>query len=221
MPDEPALDEQRDQILELALGQQLVGAHSLDRRRREAASEHRKAAEQELIGRVEQLVAPLERVLHGPATTVPNAVDVALTVGLALETLSDLADAQRRHTGSDELDRERHSIEPQADLGDRFTGPGVPRLEGPGSRTGPLVEQRDCARDVVIVAADDAAEALDHEPRDGPHVLALNPERLDSCHDHAQRRVVGEQIEDQVGDAGHDLVAVVDYQQRRRREPPR
>lgn len=82
-------------------------------------------------------MAPFERVLKRAVTVALRASGAALMIGLALETLGDLGDAERRDACRDELDRERDPVEPQADLGDRLARPRVPGCRSFRRRLGP------------------------------------------------------------------------------------
>ncbi len=163
-------------------------------------------------------MAPLERVLERAVAPALASSVLALEVGVALETLGDLADAERRDACCYQLDRERHPVEPQAELGDRLARSRVTGLKAPGSRLRALHEQRDRAFVVTAVVADDAAEALDDQPRHPPHLLATDPKRLRAGDDHPQRRDPRQQVLHELRDAELELLAVVEHQQRRARQ---
>lgn len=73
---------------------------------------------------------------------------------------------------------------------------------------------------MAVVVGDDAAEALDHQPRHPPNVLARDP-RAGAGDDHSQRRDARQQVEHQRCHTRFELLAVVEHQQRRARQPPR
>ncbi len=107
----------------------------------ERGREHAEVAEQALLGRVEELVAPVDRRLH---RGVPRRVARGATRQqreAVVEPPVELVEVEAPELPGGQLDGQRHVVEPAAQLDHHRIG-GVPRASwarrrGPARRTGP------------------------------------------------------------------------------------
>jgi hypothetical protein len=115
-------------------------AHGLGRVEGAAAGEHAQLAEQPLLGRAQQFVAPGDRVPHGllPVRQVVRAVHQLWQP--AGQPGQQVTGRQQRKPGRGQLDGQRDAVEPAADLGHRLARRRVRRERCP-SRVGPVREQ--------------------------------------------------------------------------------
>ncbi len=136
----------------------------LRRLRRESVGEHGGPAQQVLLGRTQQVPAPLDHGLEGPVPVRGEAVARAQEREALVEVPLDVLDAHRAHARRGELDREREAVQALAQPGDDV---------GRQARTGP-----------------DGASALDEEPDRGavPAVRTQGVERVDLLGREAQGR---------------------------------
>jgi hypothetical protein len=114
--------QHRLQIEDAVFVDAIAGADLLRSLQSEGPGEHRQAAKQRAFGDRQQLVAPGQR---GPERLL--AIQRRSAAGrqhreAVAESLGDLSRRERPHARRGELERERHSIQPEADLGHR---PGV------------------------------------------------------------------------------------------------
>ena len=128
-PDEAALDE-------LGQRRRVRPAHGLGSLAREAARERAEDGEEPPGVRLEQLVAPTDRRAQGPLPFREVARPLRRELEPVVERLEQLGRRQVGRAGGDELDRERQSVEPAADLGDER-----PRRQGPAGRARPSEEE--------------------------------------------------------------------------------
>src|SRR5262249_12467415 len=132
-PDEKTLLEQRIEPVEDRSGAAVMAANALGRFGPTAADEHGQPPEQPLLLLREQTVAPVDRVPQRPLALV----DVARSAGQQrqplVETAKERDGGERPLPGRRELDRERQTVEPDADLDDRRRVPVV-ELEPLGRR---------------------------------------------------------------------------------------
>ena len=138
--DERLLDQPREQVGHLRSFQLFVGAHDLRSLEREAAREDGQAAQQDALRLLEQLVAPVERSLQSllprrrgaaACTQQPEAVVEAVGEGVGRKCVDP---------GGSQLERERQSVEPMADAGNRRPVPLVEHEPG-HDRAGPVDEE--------------------------------------------------------------------------------
>ena len=107
---------------------------------REGPGKHAQPAKQRALVRSQQRVAPAqrgpERLLAVQRRPAPGRQD-----GEAIaQSLGDLSRRERPHAGGGELQRERHAVQPQADLGNR-AGVGIAQLKARRDVARALAEQ--------------------------------------------------------------------------------
>ncbi len=139
--DERLLGEARETVGDLGGVEAVLGADVLGCLELEASREDRKPAEEDLLVRLEQLVAPLERRsqrLLSSRRPMAAASEQAETV---VEPLRDRRRAERSDAPCGQLERERQPIEPKADAGDVVRVLLVQHEAGRGG-CGPVDEER-------------------------------------------------------------------------------
>ena len=114
------------------------------------------------------------------------------------------------HARGGELDREREPVDAAADLSEESTGAlGVERSAR--TRTGALSEQlnRGARRDLL------EARVRTHHRQRGESVghLAVDPQGLSTRRENSKPRESRRQRVNEIGDGGHDVLAVVDHEQ--------
>ncbi len=123
----------------------------------------------------------------------------------------DLLDRQGAHARRGQLDRQRDPLQAAADLGHR----GRIRLahaEADPGRPGAVQEQP--TRSIALQVSDCPYRAGDGERCDHPDRLAVDVKRLAAGHEGAHARAGGEQRADQRGARGHQVLAVVQDEER-------
>ena len=188
-------------------------ADSLRGFERAASGEDRQTAEELLLGRRQQVVAPLDRLPKG----LLALRQVPRPAGQELEGPFDpgeqLGGRQDLHARGRELDRERQAIEPAADLDHRAGVLRGQREVGPAGRRA-LDEQRDRRAIHQGRWREQRAGRRERERRDRKLLLAVDVQALPAGHEDRQRRAGVQQVLDERGRIRH-LLEVVEEQQRR------
>ena len=115
-----ALIGQRHQQLEhCAIVDALAGAHLFRGFHCPAASEYRRAAEQRLFGRQQQIVTPVQRRAQRLLARLRRACAAGEQSESIIQPRIDLLHRQRANARRRQLQRQRYAVEPDAQLRDR------------------------------------------------------------------------------------------------------
>ena len=116
--DERLLDETRERVCDRHRLEAVARADLFTRLQLEAAGEDREPAEQQLLVRLEEVVAPLERRGQRLLPRRRRMAAAAQQAEAVVEPGGDRRGAQRSEPGSGELERERQAVEAKTDPGD-------------------------------------------------------------------------------------------------------
>ena len=185
-------------------------ADLLDRAKLEPAGENAHAAEQAPLVFGEEGIAPLHGGAEGSLGPVGAPCGLREQREQIVEVRGDVLRIEAGHARGGELDGEREPVDAAANLSEQSAGAlGVERSLR--ARTGALSEQlnRAARRDLL-----EARVRTHHGQRSKPvgH-LAVDPQRLSTRRENAKPRESRRQRRGEIGDGGHDVLAVVDHQQ--------
>ena len=191
LPDEALVDE-RGEALEHLAEVHLVAADGVGDLERAAAREDAEPREQGLLGRLEQVVAPVDRVAERalPRRQVVGAAGEQ--VEPLLEPAEDRLRREQLHARGRELDREREPVEAAADPGHRGRVL-VRELEARLDRLRPVDEELDGrrARERAVAVA---VRLGQRERRHRELALLAQAQRGLARHERGQARCGGEQL---------------------------
>ena len=185
--------------------------HGRDGLQGEAASEDRQPTEERLGARVEQVIAPG----NGGGDGLLARRQIARPVGEQLQPIAHLG--QQRLRGEDgaagrgQLDRQRQPIQLSTERGHGRgvrLGQGKCRPHGPGA----LGEELD--RLVLRHDGERGAIPWQGQRIDRKELLGMEMERGAAGGQHLERGTAGEQGTDEIGRCGHQVLAVVEQEQR-------
>ena len=196
--DERLVHQRRDAVEDVLGLERRAGADGFGGLQREAAVERGQAAQQHLLARAEQRVAPLHRRSQRAVARQRRAAPRGEQAEGVVEAVRDLLGRQHAHARRGELDRERDAVEPPADLGH---GRRVARRQRERRRRGlrPLDEQLHRL----------GARHRRHEPRR----LAAHAERLAARRQHREPRAGAQQLLGELRALLHQVLAVVEDEQ--------
>ena len=147
------------------------------------AREHREPVEQPLLDRREQVVGPLHEIAQRAVPRVGGAPRAGEHPEALGQPLGELRRAHRPHPRRRQLERERHAVEPDADLGDRGAVVVVEhevRLRRPG----PLHEQLHRGARRRASSSGSSTLRRHRQRRHRPHHLGGDAERLAAGGEH-------------------------------------
>ncbi len=208
--DHRLVDERRQDGSRVGRADGDVGADSLDVVEGERSREHRQAAEHRLLGRVEQVVRPLdggEQCLVARFGASPRGEQREALV----ETGRDIGQCHGSDPGCRQLDGERNAVEAPADLDDRRHGR---RREAKSGLRGdrPVDEQPDAGRphraDRVGLARVRHGERT-HEV----HLFTVHRQRLAAGGEDAHARAHPQDGLGHLADGSEQVLAVVEHDQ--------
>ena len=139
---------------------------------------------------VQQLVAPVDGRLERSLPRDGRARAACQQPEPILQSGIDLLDRQHLHPGSRELDRERNTIQPPADLRDSVRV--GPRQREGRHRTGPIDEQLDGVKPEHLLQLQALGVLWDCQRGDGPDGFALNTQALAARRQNAKLRGVAQ-----------------------------
>ena len=210
------VDQPGQQVQHLVDGQAAgdgAGADPLHGLQGGPAGEHRQPPQQDLLVAAQQFPAPVD---HGPQRLVA-ARDRPAAVGQEPEAVvqagRDLPGGEGVEPGRGQLDGQRQAVQGTADAQHRAQGGLVHGEPWPGGRS-PVGQQphrrigQRPGRGDLPVGDGQRPDRVQHLPGD--------PQRLAAGGQHRQARAAGEQVVDERGRRGHQVLAVVDHQQ----QPP-
>jgi len=195
-----------------AAGLAAAGADRLGLVHAEAAGERGEPAEQHLLARRQQVVAPVHGRPQGalPAGAAPpGAGEQPQRV---VQPDGDPVHRHRRDPPGGELDRQRQPVQARADRrhgGRVLLGEGERRVD----RGGPLDEQPDRRELGQRVERRRRGRVGHRQQRHRPAPLAGQAENLPAGHQDVQVRAAGQERLHQVGKGCHDVLAVVQDEQ--------
>ena len=214
--DEALVDETAEEVQHVVGVEVFVGAHRFGGVETEPADEGAESAQHCLFVVVEQVVAPVDRggqgALAGQRGAGPAGEHPEAVVELDGETL----DGQSPHPGGGQLEGQGDAIEALTDLRHRRRVGGGDREVG-SRLTGPLDEQHHRVIAIQPVRRGRGLERRDRQRRRPPRRLTVHAERFPAGRHHVHAGTALEQPMDHRGDRRHDMLAVVDHEQRRRR----
>jgi hypothetical protein len=123
------------------------------------------------------------------------------------EPVRHSGDAQRTRPRRRQLDRQRHPVQPAADLSDGVQLVRV-RVVGATLRPDPLDEQRDRVAHVVL------ADRRDRQRSERHHLLTADHQRLAARGHHRDSRRCMQQPLDELRHTAHHVLAVVEHEHR-------
>ncbi len=186
----------------------VVGGDRLRGLEREAAGEHAEAAEYRLLLGGKQAVAPLQRA----AQRLVPPQHRARAAGQHVETLAEPCpqplDAQERHPGGGELQRERDAIQVATDV-DHGGGVALAEREPRIGRP----RRRDEELDRRVAPGRVGIGRRHRQRREAVHLLVDELERLLARHQHAHVGREAPQCLDQRHHAVEQVLAVVEHEQ--------
>ncbi len=191
--DQGLVNQCPEQVEHLGRADLALRAHSLGHLQCPAV-EYRQPAEQQLLGGIEQLVAPF----HGGPQRLLARWRGPVAVGEQFEPVgqpgSDLLDRQGPCPGRRKLDRQRHAIKRAADVSDRGKASFAAAEVRPHGRS-PLEEELNSLAPRHLAGVGDFAGRGLRQPQRGnpPDEFAADAERLAARRDHPQSRASGEQ----------------------------
>ena len=214
LPDEALVDERRERLERFAERHPLAG-HRVRELERAPAGEDAEAGEERLLGRLEQVVAPLDRVPQRALALGQVAGAAGQQVEPLLEPAQDRLRVEQLHARGRQLDRQRQTVEPAADRGDGLLVLGR-ELEAGLDRLRTIEEELHRGN-----VGERHVPARQIERRDRKLVLLAKMQRRLARHEHLHRGRRGQNLVDERG-RGQHLLEVVEHEQRRRVcEPPR
>ncbi len=113
---ERLLDQRLQQVKHVLAGERLRAAYVLGRGEIEAADEHAKPVEHDLLFGREQLVRPVDQRAQGLLPLLQDARAAGQQLVAVLQAGIDVGDGQRADARGGELDRERDAFEPRNQL---------------------------------------------------------------------------------------------------------
>ncbi len=214
--DERLLDETREHVGAPRDVETGAGADGLDRAQLEAAGEDAEPAQEHPLVRLEQVVAPLEGRLERLLPRRRRAAAGAEEPETVVEPLGHRSGAERAEPPGGELDRERQTVEPEADAGDVGRVLLVERESRRGRRCA-LDEQPHRLEVEEIGRRERLLRIGDRERRHAEHDLAADAERLAARREHRQPRRGAEDRVDERSARPEQVLAVVQHEQQRAR----
>jgi hypothetical protein len=174
---ERLFDQAAEQLEDRAGSERLTAAYLLGGLEAEAAGEDGEPPEQHALVGAEQLVAPVERGRERPLPRKRRAAARAEHAERVAQPLQYLFRREHADPCRRQLERERHAVEPDAELGHR-AGVAHVDLEAGRSVRSPFGKQPHRPQAHEIGGRRQPLEVRQRERRDAPRDLALDPERL-------------------------------------------
>ena len=116
--DERLVDEQRELVEDLVALQSPPPPTAWAASRSKPPMKRRQSAEQDAFGFGQQRVRPVDRGAQGLLAAHRRARAAGQQAEPVVQAVEDLGQRQRAHPRGGQLDRQRHAVEPAADLGD-------------------------------------------------------------------------------------------------------
>ena len=200
---------QADHVLD---GQRAVGADLLGHVQG-PAGKHRQAAQQDLLGRGEQVMAPVDGGPQRPLPRRRGPVAGTQQREAVAQPGGDLLGGQHAHPGGGQLDGQRHAVQGAADVRHRHRVPLRDREAGPGRRR-PVREQLGRLEAGQLRSVPGSVRGRHGERRDLPHGFLRDPQRLLAGGHDAQFRAARQQALAERGARVNQMLAVVEHDQR-------
>ena len=172
-----------------------VTCHRGCRREIEPAGEHREPSERRTLFAGQRAPAPLDRRAHGGVPFDPTPTPGGQHVHVILQPIRDLSRLERPDRCRSQLDGERNSVEPSADLTDDAL---VPDKAG-HSRIGAREEELDRL-------------GVDHERRHPDRPLAFDGDRFTARGEDRERLALLQEVGAHLGDRVENVFAVVEHE---------
>ncbi len=192
------LDQAGGQVRDLRGCLTVARTYRVHRREVEAAGEHRHPSQQETLVLREEGVAPLHGGSQRPLRTVGPPGRLREEVEQVVEVPRNVLQVESDHPRRGQLDREREPVDASADLPDQFTRP-IAVERSLCTSAGSLLKQADRVRL--------------RQPRQPVVHLVHDPQRLSTRGEHVEAREPPEEAVDEIGDGGHNVLAVVEHYQ--------
>jgi len=214
--DQRLVDQSCEQIGDHVAREGGVGTNRLDGGDVESSRERGEPAEQHLLVRAEQGVAPLQGRCQRLLACRRGVARRSQQTEPGVEPRRDGGRVERAQAPGGELDRQRQPVETETDPGD------VARVlfvdgEARHRRSPALDEQLHRFVAERIGGSDPAVRVWNRQRRDPEHDFSGDAQRLPARRDDLQSRCLAQQQRAEPGNGAEDVLAVVEYQQQRPR----